>query len=108
MAEPRVALITFPGKGAAAEFARHVVEARLVACVNIVPGVTSVYAWEGKVETADEVLAIVKTTDERVAQLQAALGDRHPYDTPEFVVLEPDHVEPKYLDWLRQSTAFDE
>lgn len=100
-----VALITFPGDEAARSFARRLVEGQLAACVNVVPGVTSVYAWEGKVHEDSECLAICKTTRAQLAAIETALEDHHPYDTPEFVVLRPEHVEARYLAWLRGATG---
>ena len=83
--------------------ARELVEARLAACVNIVPGVESVYRWEGKVAEDGEKLLLIKTTDERVDELQKALLAKHPYDVPEFVVITPDDVRGAYREWLLDS-----
>lgn len=83
--------------------ARELVEARLAACVNIVPGVESVYRWEGKVAEDGEKLLLIKTTDERLDELQRALLAKHPYDVPEFVVITPDDVRGAYREWLIQS-----
>ena len=93
----RLVLITHPADGARA-FARALVERRLAACVNLLP-VTSVYRWQGTVEEEPEVLLVVKTGADRLAELEAALAD-HPYDVPELVALRPAHVEPAYLAWL--------
>jgi periplasmic divalent cation tolerance protein len=83
--------------------ARELVEARLAACVNIVPGVESVYRWEGKVAEDGEKLLLIKTTDERLDELQRALLAKHPYDVPEFVVITPDDVRGAYREWLIES-----
>jgi periplasmic divalent cation tolerance protein len=92
-------LIIHPLAGAEA-FARTLVLERLAACVNRLP-VSSVYRWEGAVEEAEEVLLIAKTVAGRLAELERHVHARHPYDVPEFVVLEPGHVAPPYLGWLR-------
>ena len=94
----RVALITHPGEGAGA-FARSLVERRLAACVNLVE-VNSVFRWNGAITNEPEVLLVVKTRAERLEGIERALESEHPYDTPEFVVLIPDHVESKYLAWI--------
>lgn len=97
---PRVLLTTAPDPAVAQRLARGWVEAGLAACVNVVPGVTSVFAWEGAVQQEDEVLLVVKTTAAGAARLERSLADDHPYDVPECVVLAPAHVEARYLDWL--------
>lgn len=90
--------MTHPPDGAEA-FAAGLVEARLAACVNLLP-VTSVYRWEGAVERAGETLLVLKTATERLPAVQAYVADRHPYDTPELVALAPEAVEERYLAWL--------
>jgi len=83
--------------------ARALVEARLAACVNIVPGVESIYRWEGRIAEDGEKLLLIKTTDERVDALQEMLLARHPYDVPEFVVITPDEVRGAWREWLLES-----
>jgi periplasmic divalent cation tolerance protein len=80
--------------------ARDLVEARLAACVNILPAVTSLYAWEGAVTESAEQLLVLKTTEERVDALQAALFARHPYAVPELVVIAVDRIGQQYGRWL--------
>jgi len=96
----RVVLMTAPDAEVARRLARGWVEAGLVACVNVVPGVTSVYAWQGGVEEDSEVLLIAKTTVAGAERLERSLAEDHPYDVPECVVLAPTHVARGYLDWL--------
>lgn len=98
-------LITAPNDGVATALARRFVERRVASCVNVVSGVTSVYRWEGEVQEDPEALLIVKTTTERLDELESVLADEHPYDTPEFVALEPAHVEPRYAAWLLAESA---
>jgi periplasmic divalent cation tolerance protein len=104
-AAPRVVLVTAPDADAGAALARSLVADRLAACVNLVAGVTSVYRWEGAVEEASEVLLVLKTTAGRLAALEAAVVERHPYDVPEFVALEPAAVEARYAAWLAAETS---
>jgi periplasmic divalent cation tolerance protein len=100
----RLVLITAPDAEHARRLAAHFVEARLAACVNIVPQVTSVYRWQGKVCEEGECLLIVKTTQGALAALEAANASEHPYDCPEFVVLDPTHVSADYLAWIGANT----
>ena len=100
----RVCLVTAPDEETAKRIARALVERRLVACVNIVPGLTSVYHWAGALQEDSEVLLICKTIVARLEAIEAALRELHPYDVFEFVALLPDHVEASYLDWMRVET----
>ncbi|MBI5364993.1 MAG: divalent-cation tolerance protein CutA [Planctomycetes bacterium] len=102
---PAVVLVTAPDLAVGRELARTLVEERLVACVNLVPGLTSVYRWEGAVEEASEVLLVMKTVRRRVAELERRVRELHPYDVPEFVVLAPEHTGARYLAWLIAETA---
>lgn len=102
--DARVVLVTAPDVDTARRLARAWVDAKLVACVNLVPGIESIYRWEGKVESASEVLLVVKTTADRVAELEASLPGLHPYAVPEFVVLDAMHVAPRYAAWLAGET----
>ena len=103
--DPRVVLVTAPDEVVAERLARSLVTARLAACVNRVPGVVSTYRWEGVVEEGAEVLLIIKTTAQELSALEAAVSAEHPYETPEFVALDPAHVSAPYLDWLRASVG---
>jgi periplasmic divalent cation tolerance protein len=97
------ALVVFSTVGAgfdAAPLARSLVEARLAACVNILPGVRSIYRWQEEIEDAAEQLLIIKTTGERVDALREALFAGHPYEVPEFVVVDADQLSDAYREWL--------
>ena len=83
--------------------ATQLVEKRLAACVNIVPQVHSVYRWQGAIENDSEQLLVIKTVDERVAELRDALFSMHPYEVPEFVVIRIDDLSTAYRDWLISS-----
>lgn len=89
----------------ARKLAHALLERRLVACVNIAPGATSLYRWQGRIEEASEVLLFAKTVASRVDELERAWRELHAYEVPEFLVLEPAHVEARYLRWLRDETA---
>jgi periplasmic divalent cation tolerance protein len=85
--------------------ARELVEQRLAACVNIIPAVTSIYRWQGRVEEEGEQLLIIKTVDANVDALRDALFAGHPYDVPEFVVLPVASTSEAYGAWLLESAA---
>ena len=100
MTNARIVLTTIGSKELAERLAGQLVEGRLAACVNIVGPIRSVYRWRGKVEREEEYLLLIKTTQERVAQLQAAFKELHPYELPECVELAIDGGSAAYLAWL--------
>jgi periplasmic divalent cation tolerance protein len=94
-------LVTCASAAEARRIARAVVEARLAACVNILPGaVTSIYRWKGRVESARERLLFIKTSRKRLAKLQTVVERRHSYDVPEFIALPISAGSRAYLDWM--------
>lgn len=105
--DPVVCLVTTPPDRADA-IATALVERELVACVNIVAAVQSVYRWKGAVERDEESLLVIKTTRDAVAALDDALGELHPYETFELVALDVAGGSPDYLDWIGQSVALPE
>ncbi len=100
-----VALTTCPDEGTARRIASALVDERLAACVNIVPDMTSIYRWEGVVETASECLLLVKTRRERLEALRRRLEELHPYDLPELVALPVEGGSPAYLTWVVEETG---
>jgi periplasmic divalent cation tolerance protein len=97
-----VCLVTTP-PDRAVPIAEALVERELVACVNVVALVHSVYRWKGAVEHDDEALLVMKTTREAVAPLRDALGELHPYETFELVALDVADGAPAYLEWIADS-----
>src|SRR5512133_1996347 len=83
-----LALVTVPDRRTARRLARAALEARLVACANLVPGLESHYWWKGKQERATEVLMLFKTTSRHQRALEQLIVQIHPYDTPEFILLD--------------------
>lgn len=84
----------------AQRIARTLVDERIVACVNIVPGVMSIYRWQGEICTADEWQLLLKVSGERIAALQARLPELHSYECPELICLRIDAGLPEYLQWI--------
>ncbi|MEI7939955.1 MAG: divalent-cation tolerance protein CutA [Verrucomicrobiota bacterium] len=100
-----VALVTAPDIKVARKLAGAALAARLVACVNLMPRIESHYWWQGKLECSTEVLLVMKTTTTRLAALEELVVAKHPYDTPEFIVLSINRGNQRYLAWLEDSVA---
>lgn len=102
---PLLCLSTCPDAETAARIARTLVEERLAACVNRIPGVASTYRWQGKIHDDAEVLLVIKTTRERLDDLRQRLAEMHPYEVPELVAFDIAGGLPAYLEWLARETA---
>jgi periplasmic divalent cation tolerance protein len=98
-----IALVTAPDLKTARRLAKAALSARLIACANLIPKIESHYRWRGKIESGAEVLLILKTQKSRLAALEELVLAKHPYDTPEFLVLPLSAGNKKYLDWLSAS-----
>jgi periplasmic divalent cation tolerance protein len=95
---------TYPSLVEAERIGRAVLERRLAACVNILPGMVSYYWWEGAIERGEEVVMIIKTRASLAEQVRAAVKEMHSYTTPAILVLPIEGGEPAYLDWLMKET----
>jgi periplasmic divalent cation tolerance protein len=104
-AEFSIVLVTAPDLKTARLLAKAALRERLIACANLIPKIESHYCWQGKIEAGSEVLLILKTTKSKLAALEKLVLSRHPYDTPEFLVLPLSAGGKKYLDWLADSCA---
>ena len=98
-----IVLVTAPDLKVARILARAALAEKLIACANLVPKMESHYRWEGKIESATEVLMILKTRKSALKALEKLVLSRHPYETPEFLVLPLTAGNRKYLDWLSAS-----
>ncbi|HUL60947.1 MAG TPA: divalent-cation tolerance protein CutA [Anaeromyxobacteraceae bacterium] len=105
MTDALVVLVTAPTPERAAELARAVVEERLAACGNVVPGLRSIYRWEGKVQDDAEALLVLKTTRARFEALRERILALHPYQVPEVIALPVEAGSAPYLAWLAGETA---
>jgi periplasmic divalent cation tolerance protein len=98
-----VVFVTAPTAEKAAELARTLVEEKLAACGNVVPGIRSIYRWEGKVQEDAEALLILKAPRKRLQELSDRVVQLHPYELPEVIALPIEGGNWKYLDWIVQS-----
>jgi periplasmic divalent cation tolerance protein len=103
MSEPVVVLSTCETFDDARRIATHLVELRLAACVNILPGTTSVYRWKDKTECTSEVTLLIKSNRKLVAEIQREFRTIHPYEVPELVVLSIAGGSGPYLAWLEEN-----
>ncbi|RZA14507.1 MAG: divalent-cation tolerance protein CutA [Lysobacteraceae bacterium] len=99
-----ICLCTCPDAPTAERIATALVEERLAACVNILPGLRSVYRWRGQLEAADELLLLIKTNAAGYPALQDRLVALHPHELPELLAVEPAAGLPAYLDWVADET----
>jgi hypothetical protein len=98
-------LVTAPNLRIARKLAGAVLDARLVACANFIPGIESHYVWKGKRECTREILLMMKTTRARLRALEALVLSLHPYDTPEFVTVALSDGNTRYLKWITDAVA---
>lgn len=104
--EDIIALITtFADAETARQIGTQLVESQLVACVNVLPGVESIFRWQGEVQLDAEAIALIKTTRGRLEELEAWLQTHHPYEVPEILVLTPESGSARYLQWVRESVG---
>ncbi len=102
--QPLLVYCTCPDHDTALRIAKALVDQQLAACVNVVPGLTSVYRWQGRTETAQEVLLLIKTRQAVYPELEAALLAMHPYELPEIIAVSLTHGLPAYLQWVETET----
>jgi periplasmic divalent cation tolerance protein len=105
MQETVLVYTTWPSAGQAEIVGRLLVEQKLCACINILPGMVSVYAWEGKIERAEEAVMILKTAKARSTELMDAVRAAHPYDTPAIIELPISAIDPRYGAWILAESA---
>jgi periplasmic divalent cation tolerance protein len=103
MQELRLVLCTFPDATTARQIGTSLIEMQLAACVNLIPGLESIYRWQGRIETSSEVLALFKTRAACLAAFESELTAAHPYEVPEIVVIDPVSVAGPYLVWVLEN-----
>lgn len=105
MTDATVVFCTFASRDDAHRIGSAIVEARLAACVNILPGVQSVYRWKGAIEQAEETMALIKTTRQSFAALRDRIREMHPYETPEIISIPVLEGFTEYLAWIREQIS---
>jgi periplasmic divalent cation tolerance protein len=98
--EYRLVLCTCPDGGSAETLAHGLVSERLAGCVNILPGISSVYSWQGNIETGKEYLLLIKTDTNVLPELEIYLRNKHPYELPEIIAIPIREGSSDYLQWL--------
>jgi len=103
MSDEKLVISTAGSKEEALRIATALIEAQLAACVNIVGPIESIYRWQGKVESAQEFLLLIKTTASRAAAVAARIRELHSYDLPEAIEVSIDGGSADYLRWIAES-----
>jgi periplasmic divalent cation tolerance protein len=105
MTDKRIVLTTAGSEEEAKKIARHLVESRMAACVNIVPQVTSIYRWKENIEEGGEWLLLIKTTAAAFEKVRQTIVELHSYDLPECICLTIEEGSPNYLQWIAESVT---
>lgn len=100
MTQVIVTLCTCPDQDTAEKIARLLVGGALAACVNILPNVTSIYSWQGQVESAEEHLLIIKSPQADYQAIETAIRSHHPYELPEIIAVPIERGLPEYINWI--------
>ena len=95
---------TCPDETAGAELATALVEQGLAGCINVLPGITSIYKWHGEMKSGSEALLLIKTPARKYPALEAEIRDRHPYELPEIIAVSLNTGLPDYLNWIHTET----
>ncbi|SFU77049.1 divalent cation tolerance protein [Nitrosomonas eutropha] len=98
-------LTNFPDEASARKLAKILVDQQLAACVNILQGCTSIYRWQGQIETASEIPVLIKTTRQRYQDVEQTIKSQHPYELPEIIAVPLDSGLPAYLQWIANETT---
>ena len=95
-------LCTCPDEVVAKQLAEKLVSRHLAACVNLLPGITSIYSWQGKLEADSEVMLVIKSGVKAYSAVENLIVELHPYELPEIVAVPIQHGSPEYLNWISQ------
>ena len=102
----RIVFCTCPNVAVAEGIASALVETGTAACVNLIPGLTSIYHWQGRVETSEETLLMIKTTAAAYPSLEGRIREMHPYEVPEILAIDASAGLPAYLEWVESCTSY--
>jgi periplasmic divalent cation tolerance protein len=103
MTDKRIVLSTAGSADEAHKIAHHLVEHRLAACVNLIPRIESIYRWQGRIESSEEWLLLIKTTGEKFPEVRDAILQLHSYEVPECISISIEDGSADYLDWIGES-----
>ena len=106
--EPILIITNLPDRASALALAQKLVDGRLAACVNVLADCTSVYRWQGKIETTGEVPVFIKTLAQHYAEVERAVKAAHPYELPEIIAVPIGDGLPAYLQWIADETTLSE
>lgn len=101
--EPILIVTNFPDKKQAMAFANKIIDDRLAACINILNASISVYSWQGKTESAEEIPVLIKTQQQNYTKIEQAIKSMHPYELPEIIIVPIIGGLPAYLQWISQT-----
>lgn len=101
--QPILLTCSFPDAASARAIAQALLNAKLAACITLIPHAESHYHWQGKVESSHEHLALIKTSANLFDQVRKLIRSLHPYDTPEIIATEIKHIDPDYARWMQDS-----
>lgn len=105
MTQVIITFCTCPDKDTAEKIARVLVEGNLAACVNILPGITSIYSWKGQIESAQEHLLFIKSAASSYSAIETAIRNHHPYELPEIIAAPIERGLPEYINWITSCHA---
>jgi len=98
----QIILCTCPNKKTAEDLASLLIKQKLAACINIIPGITSVYEWQGKIETSQEHLMLIKSHTNKYEAIESTIKTIHPYELPEIIAVPIERGHPDYLQWINK------
>ncbi|MCL4145412.1 UNVERIFIED_CONTAM: hypothetical protein GTU68_052821 [Idotea baltica] len=97
----KILLSTFSNLENASKIAEILIKNDLAACCNIIPNITSIYKWENKIQKDNEFQMIIKTSDNKIKELEKTFIRLHKYDVPEFIIIDPEYISSDYLNWMK-------
>lgn len=100
-------LCTCPDEDSARTLSDSLVQEKLAACVSIVNPISSIFTWQGRIDTEQESLLLIKTTETAYSALEQAIKQRHPYEVPEIIAIPVQRGSAEYLNWIRENTCTD-
>lgn len=100
-------ITNMPDRESALNLGQYLIDQRLAACVNVLSACTSIYRWQGKIETTDEIPLLIKSQSSLYSRLEQAIKSKHPYEVPEIMAFKISQGLPSYLQWLHDETQID-